>query len=207
MIIIALALSQAPYISNFLSWQMTFFHEISHGLAALVTGGKVIKIELHYSGSGVCYTSGGARWLIMLAGYAGAALWGLLIYLMAGKLPKRYSHITAGLLAVILIVSAVLYARDIPSWIIIVAITLFYGAAVRFRDRLPLRFILKLAALYIILDAFKAPVMLLQHRPVSDATNLAALTGVPEFCWIVLWLIIALGCLAYIWRIERRMVV
>ena len=171
---------------------------------ALATGGKIAKIELHFAGSGVCYTLGGIDWLVAMAGYAGAGLWGLLIYLMAGMFPKRYSHITAGFLAIILLVTGILYAKDIESWVIIAAITVFYGTAVWFKNKLPLGLILKVAGLYIILDAFKAPVLLLQHRPVSDATHLAAVTGIPEFCWILLWLAMALGCLLYIWKIEKR---
>ena len=184
---------------------MTFFHEISHGLMALITGGKVLKIEMHYSGSGLCYSRGGIIWLITVAGYIGAALWGLLIYLMAGKLPKRYSHITAALLAAVLVVSGILYVRDFASGIIILALIIFYGTTVWFRNKLPLQYILKIAGLYIILDAVKAPVLLLQHRPVSDATLLAAQTGVPQLCWILLWLLVSLACLFYIWKIEKRL--
>lgn len=183
---------------------MTFFHEISHGLATLITGGKVLKIELHYAGSGVCYSSGGWRLLVVFAGYAGAALWGLLIYLMAGKIPKRHSHIMAVIIAVILLASGILYARDFATWLIILAITLFYLAAVWFRKQLPLQLVLKLAGLYIILDAFKALVNLWRHRPVSDATSLATLTGVPEIIWVVLWIVISLGCLAFIWKIKKK---
>lgn len=183
---------------------MTFFHEASHGLMALLTGSKVLKIELHYAGSGFCVSAGGIHWLITLAGYAGAALWGLLIYLMAGKFPKRYSHITAIFLAAVLIAAGILYVRDLESWIIILAITLFYITAAWFRSKLPLQIILKIAALYIILDAFKAPVMLLQHRPIGDAASLAAQTGVPSFFWILIWIAVALGCLIYIWKIEKR---
>lgn len=204
LIIIALALSQTPYVVNFLSWQTTFFHEISHGLAALVTGGGITKIELHFAGSGLCYTSGGSLVLISLAGYAGAALWGLLIYLAAGTLPKNYSHVAAVFLAAVPLLSGLLYVRDHESWAIVLAITVFYAAAVKLRNILPVKLILKIAGIYIIIDAFRAPFVLLRHKDVSDAANLAALTGIPEFFWILAWIAISLGCLAFIWKTGSR---
>lgn len=200
----AVLLGQIPYLGNILSWQMTFFHEISHGLAAILTGGSVLKIELDFSGSGVCHTIGGLRWLISLAGYAGAAFWGTLIYLSAGLIPGRHSRFPAVILITILTISAVFYAVDWPSRIIIFIIAVIYAAAVKLRDKLPLNVFLKLAGLYIILDALRAPMVLFRHQGVNDAANLAGLTGLPAFFWIAIWLLIAAACLALIWRTERR---
>ncbi|UQZ90475.1 membrane zinc metalloprotease [Deltaproteobacteria bacterium Smac51] len=204
LIILALLLGQIPYLSNFLSWQMTFFHEISHGLAALITGGRVLKIELHLSGSGLCYTSGGLSWLISFAGYAGAAFWGMLIYLAAGLFSKKYNHIPAVLLIAVLVASALLYARDIQSWSIIALIIVFYSLAIRFRGKPALGLGLKLCGLYILMDALKAPAALFRRREVSDAVNLAAQTGLPQFFWIILWLATSAGCLFFIWRLQKN---
>ena len=169
-----------------------------------MTGGQVLKIELHFSGAGICYTSGGIRWLTSLAGYAGAAFWGLLIYLLAGAIPKNRSHLPAAFLITVLIASGLFYVRDFQSWTIILLIAAFYAAAIKFRDRLPLSLGLKLAGLYIILDALKAPAALLRGRTVNDAASLAGQTGVPGFFWIAFWMAIAAGCLIFIWKIERR---
>jgi len=203
MLILALLLGQAPVLSNFLSWQMTFFHEISHGLVTLLTGGRILGIELHFAGSGLCQVSGGVRWLAALAGYLGATVWGVLIYLLAGIISKKYSHLLAAFLVVGLIGSAILYVRDFQSGIIILFIAIWYSAAVKFRDQLPLHFLLKLSGLYIILDALKAPLVLFGYPGPNDAATLAALTGLPAFVWIVLWLAAALGGLILIWKIER----
>ena len=199
----ALILGRMPYVGNLLGWQMTFFHEISHGLAALLTGGGIVKIELHFSGSGLCQFRGGLTWLVFLAGYAGASLWGLFIYLLAEAVPQRFSHFWTGLLAALLGVSAVLYARDAQSWIILSLLALFYALAVRFRDRLPLKVLLKLAGLALILNALEAPLALFGHQGLNDAAELAALTGIPALFWIILWLTTATGCLVFLWKIER----
>lgn len=204
LIIIALLLGRVPFLANLFSWQTTFFHEISHGLAALITGGRVLNIELRFSGSGVCYTSGGVRWLISVAGYMGAALWGSLIYLLADAIPKNRSHMTAAFLIAVLVASGLLYVRDFQSWTIIASIGIFYAVTVRFSDKLPLKLFLKLAGIYVILDALKAPMALFRHQAVSDAANLAAQTGIPQIFWITFWMATTAGCLVFIWKIERK---
>jgi len=199
--LIVLGLGRTPFLGNFLSWQTTFFHEISHGLAALASGGSLVKIELHFSGSGVCYTRGGLGWLISLAGYAGAAFWGLLIYLSALTLPRGYSHWPAVFLIALLAVSAVFYAADFQTRVIILALAALYGAAVKFRGQVSNLF-LKLAGLYVLLDALKAPLALWRHESFNDAASLTAQTGLPAFIWIFFWLAAAAAGLVFIWKVE-----
>ncbi|NBV54813.1 MAG: hypothetical protein EBR79_03775, partial [Proteobacteria bacterium] len=79
MLIVAMALSKSP-LGWPLKWAETFYHELSHGLACILTGGRVRRIELNLNGSGVCTTQGGWRLPILLAGYTGAALWGGVLY-------------------------------------------------------------------------------------------------------------------------------
>lgn len=182
---------------------MTYFHEISHGLAALLTGGDILGIELHFTGSGLCQVSGGLRWLVYLSGYMGATFWGLLIYFSAEAVPKKYCHLLACFLVFVLTVSAVLYARDFQSWIVLLAISIWYSAAIKFRAKLPLNFFLKLSGLYILLDAVRAPTYLFGHQGPNDAAGLAVQTGLPAFFWISLWLLAALGGLVLIWKVEK----
>lgn len=200
----ALVLGQMPLLGHLLSWQAAFFHEISHGLAAAAGGGRVLQIELHFAGSGLCQTSGGVGWLTSLAGYPGAALWGLVIYLGAGALSKKHSHLLAVLLAAALVVFGLLFGRDFQTWAILLISGLIYAAAICFRDKLPLKIFLKVAGLYLILDAVKAPLALLGRQGPHDAAALAGLTGFPEVFWIIIWLAAAGGCLAFIWKIESR---
>lgn len=55
-------------------------HESLHGLAALLTGGKIHSMNLNFN-SGTLYSSGGLFFIISSAGYVGTALVsGLLIY-------------------------------------------------------------------------------------------------------------------------------
>jgi hypothetical protein len=55
---------------------VTWLHEASHGLAALLTGGSIDYFTIAPDTSGLCRTRGGFRPLINVAGYLGACVWG-----------------------------------------------------------------------------------------------------------------------------------
>ena len=119
LMVAAYAVSYAPVVHVPFEWLEAYFHEISHGLAALLSGGSVESIKLRTDGSGVCFTRGGSRFFILFAGYTGAVLWGLLIYLSAKSLGKR-ANIIAILLLAMIGVSTALCARDTVTILIMV---------------------------------------------------------------------------------------
>lgn len=88
---------------------VTFVHEAGHSLAALITGGEVIKFEVSPNGSGRALTAGGYPALILPAGYLGAALFGSALFFLTSRNPKwtRGLSIFVGLSIIIL---TVLYA-------------------------------------------------------------------------------------------------
>ena len=51
---------------------VVLFHEISHGVMALFTGGKIISILITADEGGACETEGGSEALIVTAGYLGS---------------------------------------------------------------------------------------------------------------------------------------
>lgn len=66
---------------------LTLVHELSHGLAALATGGLFLRLVVSPDGSGLAYTAGGWRLAVIPAGYLGAAAFagGLIL---VGSSPK-----------------------------------------------------------------------------------------------------------------------
>ena len=64
---------------------VVFLHEISHGLAAVATGGRIVSIGLSVDEGGVCLTRGGWPFLILNAGYLGSLLWGAGFLLLGGR--------------------------------------------------------------------------------------------------------------------------
>jgi hypothetical protein len=65
----------------------TLVHELGHGLAALVTGGDFLRFVVFPDGSGLAYTAGGWRLVVIPAGYLGAAAFGALL-IVAGRRPR-----------------------------------------------------------------------------------------------------------------------
>jgi len=65
-----------------------FFHEISHGVAAVLTGGRVGSIMLESNESGRTMAIGGSRFLVLNAGYVGSCLWGCGLILASAKTDK-----------------------------------------------------------------------------------------------------------------------
>src|SRR5262245_20259960 len=64
---------------------VVLLHEASHGIAAVVTGGSIDRIEVNADQGGVCYTYGGSRFLSLTAGYLGSMVWGALILIVASR--------------------------------------------------------------------------------------------------------------------------
>lgn len=65
----------------------THLHELSHALAAVLTGGSVANIHVFSSGNGVTLIGGGMPLIYGSAGYIGASLFGAAMIAMSAK-PK-----------------------------------------------------------------------------------------------------------------------
>jgi hypothetical protein len=79
---------------------VTFIHEGSHAIVALLTGGKVLSLAVKSDGSGVVYSMSSGFWgrvLTSSAGYLGASLFGVLLLLLnkhfSGKFVLIFSSI------------------------------------------------------------------------------------------------------------------
>ncbi len=85
---LTVALSFIPYASVLtfpVRMFVTFVHESSHALAALITGGHVAGMSVSPDGSGLTYTSGGTQVLVNCAGYLGTTLFGAGLLLLSRK--------------------------------------------------------------------------------------------------------------------------
>lgn len=97
-------------------WPLRLFvvllHEVSHGLAAVLTGGRIVSIELSPAEGGLCTTAGGWPFVISSAGYLGSALFGAL-FLVLGVRGKPRSHRTVtALLGAALLALTLVYVRS-----------------------------------------------------------------------------------------------
>lgn len=186
---------------------VVFFHELSHGLAAIFTGGEIVRIELDSRQGGLCVTRGGWRFIITSAGYLGSMLWGGAILVAAAR--TRYDRQIMAVLGTILLLAALLWVRPFLSFAL--AFVLLTGLAMLAAARwlgeqgndLLLRLIGLTSCLYAIAD-IKSDAMD-RDIPGSDAWVIAE--SIPLMSgWMVGAIWIALSLLAsggFLWLAAR----
>ncbi len=108
---------------------VTYVHEASHGLAALMTGGRVIGFSVSANGSGLATTAGGWPAIILPAGYLGAALFGSGLFYLVNRFPQ-YAHYLALMLGLVMMVFTIAFARpDVQGswWALVLGVTFGMG--------------------------------------------------------------------------------
>jgi len=171
---------------------VVFLHEISHGMAAVATGGSIQRITLSPYLGGACYCPGGNAFITLSAGYLGSLAWGAAILEGGRRAGRHAGRVVAGLGAGTFVLT-LLFVRGAFG----VGFGLLFGAglllAARHLAPEPNRILLTVlgltSCLYAILD-IKSDVLDRPHLP-SDAYMLAELTGVPTVAWGVVWISVA----------------
>ena len=182
---------------------VVFFHELSHGLAALVTGGSIERIEMVAREGGLCVTRGGGRFLILSAGYLGSLFWGGVILMLAAR--SGLDQAVQLLLGFILLFSTLVWVRPLLSFGFGFAALAAFGliAAGLFLNGFLNDLILKLIGLTSILYAplyILSDVLTRGDSVPSDASQLARMTGVPTLVWGSLWMLVALvSAIWFLW--------
>jgi hypothetical protein len=203
-IVLAFIIDYLPLVNLPFLWSETFFHEISHGLAALLTGGVIHNISLNFNGSGLCTTSGGMPFLISFSGYAGSALWGLLIYSVADTQSQQRAKFIVAAIVAMLALTLLLWSRDFPSIVILLILLLMYSMPLLKSLWFSVKFFIQLVGIFIMLDAIRSPLYLLDGRDLGDGASLAEQTWLPEIFWVALWFAIAVACLYLLWTASDK---
>jgi hypothetical protein len=176
---------------------VVFFHEASHGLSCMATGGSVDKLVFGADQGGLAFTQGGSRFVIVNAGYLGSFVWGSALIL--GSAWTRRDHYITGALGVCLGLLSVLYVRNLFG--------LFFGlaaagglivAARRLSDQAN-DFLLKVIGVtscgYAILDIWDD--VMARSCCMSDASALARMTFIPAKVWGAVWIALTLVGMYY----------
>ncbi|MBM2816133.1 MAG: hypothetical protein HW421_2895 [Ignavibacteria bacterium] len=104
----------------------TWFHEMSHGLAASALGGDFIKLELYPNGSGIAFFTdnlmfgGLGRAIVAGAGPMGPSIAGA-IFILASR-NMIYSRIIMFLLSIFMFLSAIIWIRSVFGVILIIVL-------------------------------------------------------------------------------------
>jgi hypothetical protein len=170
---------------------VVFLHELSHGLAAVLTGGSIERIELQAQEGGFCVTRGGSRFLTLSAGYLGSLAWGVALLLLGAR--TRLDRPVVGAMGLLTLLVTVVYVRGLFGFLFGLLAAAALLATARWlpaqASDLLLRVVGTVSCLYAVWDI--ASDALLRDIPGSDANALGQLTGIPGFLWAVLWIAVA----------------
>ncbi|MBR9727087.1 M50 family metallopeptidase [Shewanella intestini] len=194
---IAFLITKLPVISIPFKWFESFFHEISHGIATILTGGFVSSIQLFPNGAGLCTSHGGVAIIISFSGYLGAALWGYLIFLLATW--QQGIKFTLSLLAATVLGALVFWARDLLTIVILLFLAVLFLLPLKVKKSRFLNSLLRTLGIMIMLNAMASPMVLFGLNGQGDAAMLASLTWIPAWIWVCIWLAISVMMLWFSW--------
>ncbi|WP_394130003.1 M50 family metallopeptidase [Shewanella maritima] len=183
---IAFLITKLPIVNIPFKWFESYFHEISHGIATVITGGVVQSIKLFPNGAGLCFSQGGNAIIIAFSGYIGAALWGYLIFLLATW--QKGIRFTLSILGATVMCSIVFWARDLLTITILIFLAIFILLPLKLNNSSLLNSLLRILGLMIILNAMASPLVLFGFVRGGDAAMLAQLTWLPAWIWVCIWL-------------------
>ena len=173
---------------------VVFFHELSHGLMAVITGGSVREIRLVAAQGGICVTAGGNQFLTISAGYLGSLTLGGIILVLAAR--THHDKIIVTVIGILIVFISLLFIRPIVGFgflfclcaglALIASGKLLSGGANDFL----LKVIGLTSCIYAVLD-IKSDILDRPHL-MSDAHMLAELTHLPTLFWGLIWIFIAI---------------
>lgn len=194
---------------------VTFLHEASHGLAAILTGGSLRSFYLHADTSGMAMTSGGFRPLILVAGYMGGCLWGGALLVAARR--RGLEKAVCWALCAFLLGFTLLYIRNAFGFATGLGMAGFFGAVAARGHGWQLALLLNFLAMRSILNSLEDVKTLTfyatrtGHVPVTDASLMSAEYSAGLVPPLVFALgigaasVCALGAFLYAaWRVERK---
>ncbi len=185
---------------------VVFFHESSHALATVLTGGEVKEFEINHEQGGYVISKGGNRFIILSAGYLGSLLWGLMIY--AASVQSLYDKILMGCLGTSIILITVLLSSSYFSLLFGLMSGVGMLVIARFLINSYNDFLLRLLGLtsmmYAPLDIYSDTIS--RSHLESDAYMLAEHTGGSTILWGSLWIIISIILIYYClkWSLVRQ---
>lgn len=222
------ALLAGCFVLTVLAWEWLYpvnvfvvvLHEWSHGLAAMLTGGDIVRIHVDARAGGWCEHTSSWRIVTAAAGYLGSSVLGAAILIAAST--SRQDRRIAKALGAFLIFLAARYVRNPFGLGFCVAFGIFMiWVAVYASERLCdflLRFLGTSTCLYAVVrvkwhlqSAWYGWGPVKTGDPTldriwasSDADTLASLTGVPALAWWVIFLLFGVAAFTLALRTSLR---
>jgi hypothetical protein len=200
---------------------VTLVHELGHGLAAIATGGQFVSFEVSPNGSGLAFTRGGWRFVIIPAGYLSVAIFTALL-IISGRSYRGSKRMMIFLGGAMMFFS-LFFARpggfnilQLVSGVVALLVGLSFGAlfiwvALRATAR-TMFFLMHFLALKFGLAAlsdifFLVGLSNVVAAPQTDAHSMAQLTGLPVIFWALMWVAMAaliIGVAVWVTWLDRN---
>jgi Peptidase M50B-like len=195
---------------------VTFIHESSHALIAILTGGSVASLTIASDGSGVVYSAPSGFFGAILtssAGYLGTTVFGVLMLFLIRRAvsPNKIlfgSGIFVGLMTLVFaIISPIFHILSLNVPLSSVAFTVLAGvlltgallALAKYASVGVATFATAFLTAQCLLNALSdLKTVLFMSAPLigsdisTDAGNMATATGIPSFLWVIVWIAISL---------------
>lgn len=171
---------------------VVFFHESSHALMTVATGGSVEALVIDPMQGGHVISLGGNRFLTLSSGYLGSLVWGVVIYLIAVRTSRDKALMI--LLGIIIIAITVFFIRELFALTFaaitgVVLILMGWKLPMEIND-LVLRVIGMTNMIYVPYDIYSDTIA--RSELASDAFMLAEEFGGATWLWGGVWLVVSL---------------
>ncbi len=201
-LLLALLLPRIPVIGKFFRGFNTLIHEAGHVLAAIITSGEVMEVNIFSDNSGNTLTKSKKKYaqiLIALSGYPISALMGLFfIYLIHNKLYTPVVFIASSIVLLVWVISIRNTYGIIWSFcFLILNILLLY-----IQHTLYIKIFAVFYALILLCESVVSSFTLValtnkNSKKAGDASNLAKLTKIPAIIWSLFFLLFSVICSLY----------
>ena len=194
---------------------VTFIHEGSHALVAVLTGGSVHSLTIASDGSGAVYSAPSGWFGAMLtssAGYLGTTVFGVLMLLLIRRSVSPHkilaaSGIFVGMMTVVFgILSPLFNFLSLNVAFSSILFTIFAGLILsagllahgKYSSLKVANFAVAFLAIQCLLNSLSdLKTLFFINAPLvgsdisNDATNMATATGIPSIFWVLIWVIIS----------------
>lgn len=194
-LVIAVIITSIPIIGRYVSMVAILIHEIGHGLAAIVCGGRLKQIHLYANTEGVAlttHTDWFSKFITSLAGYIFTSVFGLLsIWLIRIGVTK----VLIIIYLCFLVLTLLLWIRNLYGFIWIISFTGLFLLLLIYANDFYIEQILQLLTCIIYTESIRSAFVIMylsfkQPQAAGDATSLKEITKlIPAFIWGILFFV------------------
>lgn len=198
--LVIIVITRIPLLHKYVKILNTFIHEFGHALFSMITFGGVHRIKLNSDTSGYAITT--SKWWIgrVITAFAGYPFSTLFSSFMLYLLYKHQAIAVLWTITIILVLSIILWLRDLLSLAWSLPITIIFILALRYS--LNVDWLMYILMVIILIDSISstftvAKLSIRDHTNAGDASSLSKLTFIPSQVWGLIFIVCSLSITIY----------